>query len=84
MYYEFQDTKKQTISQNENKAELLRDVRAYYKEQAMDKDYSEYEVDGHILVIDQFGETVSSERYYNAGCVPSGKVSSPYLQSEFI
>lgn len=84
MYYSFIDLKDNDISEHENRTELLRKVRAYYKGLAIDNDEIEYEIDGKIVTLDKDGEVIASESFYEAGNVPSGRMSSQYLQSEFI
>lgn len=84
MYYMFQDNQENDISEHENRAELLKKVRAYYKGEAMECDNCEYEIDGKIITLDKDGEVIASESHYEVGGVPIGRNSSPYQQSEFI
>jgi hypothetical protein len=80
----FIDNNEDDISEHENKTELLKKVRSYYKGIAIDRDESEYEIDGKIITLDRDGEIIASEPYYEVGCVPSGRIGSPFQQSEFI
>ena len=80
----FIDNNDDDISEHENRTELLRKVRAYYKGIAIDRDESEYEIDGKIITLDKDDEVIASEPYYEVGGVPSGRIGSPYQQSEFI
>ena len=84
MYYQFQDQDGEEISTHENKTELLRKVRAYYKGKAIDCDESEYEINGKIITLNKDDEVIASEPYYEVGNVPMGRIGSPYQQSEFI
>ena len=84
MLYEFQDHKENNICEHQNKDELIKKARSYFKGLAIDQEYSEYEMDGFIVKYDQFDEVESKEPYYEAGALPSSRNESPYLQSEFI
>jgi hypothetical protein len=85
MLYEFQDDQGDCISENQNRDELMRDVRSYYKGLAIDEECGEYEISGIIVLYDQFQEEVwRSDRIYECGNVSCGFSKSPYQQSEFI
>lgn len=85
MYYLFHDADNEEVDHNNNRDELLKKVRAYYKGEAMDKENIEYEIDGRIITMNQFDEEIHSDPFYEVGNVPSsGREKSPYQQSEFI
>jgi hypothetical protein len=84
MLYEFQDDNKRVISQHQNRDELIKSVRAYYKGEAIDNDESEYEIVGDILKYNHLDEVETTEDFYEVGKVAIGRNSSPYQQSEFI
>ncbi len=85
MLYEFQDQNKRVVSQHQNRDELIKQVRAHYKGEAIDKENIEYEIDGNILKYNRDDEIETSEPFYEVGNVPmSSREKSPYLQSEFI
>lgn len=87
MFYQFSEDKEanEVVAEADTLTGLKRSVHEYYKGKAMDAGDDEWQADGYITTLDQFGDVVSFDPYYGCGMMPLiEKDRSMFFQGGFI